>query len=187
MAQAVENWLIFTAMNWFLIIWTWVFVGSSNVCPKVAHEFYVSVTDIYVDTEKGMLTGTVKTFPDDWERAMNALLKEKVVRYVELDSTAQFQLHAQYLESHLQITLDGAPIRPEFYITAHGPDEIYLLFTAAYGDRTLEELSGTWEVRQRLLNDIYPSQENIVIFHYDGRTQTNSCREGNEYYLSFDF
>jgi len=26
-----------------------------------------------------------------------------------------------------------------------------------------------------------------VIFHYDGRKQTNSCRESNDYRLNFNF
>jgi len=55
---------------------------------KVRHDFYVSVTDLNVDIGKGVLTGVVKTFPDDWERAMNELLKEKVQRYISLDSAA---------------------------------------------------------------------------------------------------
>ncbi|MEY2963333.1 MAG: hypothetical protein RL754_594 [Bacteroidota bacterium] len=166
--------------------WLGLALPSSDT-TKVRHEFYVSVTDVYVDADKGMITGVVKTFPDDWERAMNALLQEKVMRYVELDSIDQFRLHADYLESHLQLTFNGESIRPKFHNTAHGPDELYLLFTADYGDRTLDELSGEWEVRQTLLSDVYTSQENIVIFHYDGQKKTNSCREGNGYLLSFDF
>lgn len=154
---------------------------------KVRHEFYVTVTDFHVDIEKRKITGLVKAFPDDWERAMNALLQEKVMRYVQLDSNQRAALHAQYLEQHIQLNLNGEAMAVEYFGTSTGPDEVYLLFTAEYGDKELEELSGNWTITHTLLADIYPSQENIVIFHYDGRKQTSSCRESNEYSLNFDF
>ena len=118
---------------------------------------------------------------------MNELLKEKVQRYISLDSAAQYDLHAGYIESHLKITLDGASLPITFHATANGPDELYLLFVADYGTKSLEDLSGEWRVRNEVLADIYPTQENIVLFHYDGAQKTNSCREVNNYTLTFDF
>lgn len=118
---------------------------------------------------------------------MNALLQEKVQRYISLDSAAQFDLHAGYIESRLHISLNGEKLPITFYTTANGPDELYLLFVADYGEKSLEALSGDWLVRNEFLADIYPTQENIVLFHYDGDQKTNSCREGNNYTLTFDF
>ena len=186
----VENWRIFTDMKFILVIWFWwagAVAQDPAVHTKVRHEFYVSVTDFHVDIEKGKITGVVKTFPDDWERAMNALLQEKVMRYVQLDSNQRAALHGQYLEQHIQLNLNGEAMAVEYFGTSRGPDEVYLLFTAEYGDKELEELSGNWSIKHTLLADIYPSQENIVIFHYDGRKQTNSCRESNDYRLNFNF
>ena len=77
----------------FVSLWLGAFSPTTTSPTKVRHDFYVSVTDLNVDTNKGVLTGVVKTFPDDWERAMNELLQEKVQRYVSLDSAAQFELH----------------------------------------------------------------------------------------------
>lgn len=186
----VENWRIFTDMKFLLVIWFW-WAGSMAQDPtvhtKVRHEFYVTVTDFHIDIEKRKITGLVKTFPDDWERAMNALLREKVIRYVQLDSNQRAALHAQYLEQHIQLDLNGEAMAVEYFGTSTGPDEVYLLFMAEYGDKELEDLSGNWTITHTLLADIYPSQENIVIFHYDGRKRTSSCRESNEYRLNFDF
>jgi hypothetical protein len=175
----------------FLLIGLLYTLGLQQSDPatytKVRHEFYVSVTDFNVDVEKGAVTGVIKTFPDDWERAMNALLEEKVMRYVQLEEQERGALHGKYLESHVRLSLNGTPLRIEYYGTNSGPDEIYLLFTADYGDASIEELKGIWEVELTLLADIYPSQENIVIFHHDGEKQTNSCRDGNDYQLQFEF
>jgi hypothetical protein len=171
----------------FVSMWLSAFSPNTTSPTKVRHDFYVSVTDLNVDTNKGVLTGVVKTFPDDWERAMNELLQEKVQRYVSLDSTTQFELHASYLTSRLTISLNEELLPITFYTTANGPDELYLLFVADYGEKSLEALSGQWHVRNELLADIYPTQENIVLFHYNGDQKTNSCREGNNYTLTFDF
>ena len=152
---------------------------------KVRYEFYVTVTDFHVDIETKNYGACENV--DDWERAMNALLQEKVMRYVQLDSNQRAALHAQYLEQHIQLNLNVEAMAVEYFGTSTGPDEVYLLFTAEYGDKELEELSGNWTITHTLLADIYPSQENIVIFHYDGRKQTSSCRESNEYRLNFDF
>jgi len=171
----------------FVSLWLGAVSQTGTMPTKVRHDFYVSVTDLNVDISKGVLTGVVKTFPDDWERAMNELLKEKVQRYISLDSAAQYDLHAGYIESHLKITLDGALLPITFHATANGPDELYLLFVADYGTKSLEDLSGEWRVRNEVLADIYPTQENIVLFYYDGAQKTNSCREGNNYTLTFDF
>ena len=50
-----------------------------------------------------------------------------------------------------------------------------------------EEYASGWTVNQTLLADIYPTQENIVILHYDGQKYTSSCREGNEYEFNYSF
>ena len=87
----------------FVSLWLGAVSQTGTMPTKVRHDFYVSVTDLNVDISKGVLTGVVKTFPDDWERAMNELLKEKVQRYISLDSAAQYDLHAGYIESHLKL------------------------------------------------------------------------------------
>jgi len=182
--------MYFHGMKFFLFIWFWwagTFVEEPERLTKVRHEFYVSVTDFHVDLEKGKITGVVKAFPDDWERAMNALLQEKVKRYVQLDSKDRAYLHGIYLEQHIKLNLDGEALKVEYFGTSRGPDEIYLLFTADYGEKDLAELSGNWSIKHTLLADVYPSQENIVVFHYNGSKKTNSCRESNDYRLNFNF
>lgn len=160
--------------------------GLSGFSTKVKHEFYVSVTDIYVDAEKGQINGVVKCFPDDWERAMNALLSNKVQRYVHLDSTAQDSLHQVYLQKHLNVKVGGERLKFSFSGTVRGPDEVYLLFEGPM-ELALEEYAEGWEVDQTLLADIFPTQENIVILHYNGEKFTSSCREGNEYQFNYSF
>jgi hypothetical protein len=163
-----------------------MFFVLSGFTTKVRHEFYVSVTDIYVDTDNGEINGVVKCFPDDWERAMNALLARKVQRYVQLDSTAQDSLHQVYLQRHLKVFVGEEQLDFGFVKTVRGPDEVYLLFKGPM-ELALEEYRENWKVNQTLLADIYPTQENIVILHSDGEKYTNSCREGNNYEFTHSF
>ena len=161
-------------------------MGLCGFSTKVGHEFYVSVTDIYVDVNKGQVNGVVKCFPDDWERAMNALLKEKVQRYVQLDSAAQDSLHGFYMDRHLKVRVAGKDVPMSYVGTARGPDELYLLFEGPM-ELAPEAYEGPWDIRQTLLADIYPSQENIVVLHWSGQTFTSSCREGNDYQFNYTF
>ena len=181
-----ENWLNFTDMKKSLLLLILVCFGICGFSTKVKHEFYVSVTDIYVDAEKGQINGVVKCFPDDWERAMNALLANKVQRYVQLDSTSQDSLHEVYLQKHLNVQVDQQPLKFSYSGTVRGPDEVYLLFEGPM-ELAPEEYAVGWTVNQTLLVDIYPTQENIVILHYDGQKYTSSCREGNEYEFNYSF
>lgn len=41
----------------------------------------MSITELRVDLEQDRVTASMQFFPDDWERAMNALVTEKDVRY----------------------------------------------------------------------------------------------------------
>ena len=180
----------------WVVILSWLGGMTSSTVPavteaasdtKVRHEFYVSVTDINVDREKELITGVVKAFPDDWERAMNALLREKVRRYIQLDSSEIEAMHAQYLAEHVNLKLANTPLPIRYEMTTRGPDEVYLLFTAAYHEASWEELAGPWSVELTLLSDVYATQENIVILHYGDEKFTNSCREGNAYRFSHSF
>ena len=160
--------------------------GLAGFTTKVKHEFYVSVTDIYVDAQKAEINGVVKCFPDDWERAMNALLSHQLKRYVQLDSATQDSLHRAYLKKHFNVKVGKQPIALTFSGTVTGPDEVYLLFEGPMA-MPFEAYKEHWTVSHTLLADIYPSQENIVILHYSGQKYTSSCREGNNYEFNHSF
>jgi hypothetical protein len=166
-----------------LILTCFVLAGFT---AKVKHEFYVSVTDIYVDVHKAQINGVVKCFPDDWERAMNALLSHEIKRYVQLDSVAQDSLHSIYLKKHLNVKVDQQTITLNFTGTVTGPDEVYLLFEGPM-EMPVGAYKEGWMVSHTLLADIYPSQENIVILHYNEQKYTSSCRAGNNYEFNHSF
>lgn len=151
---------------------------------KVAHEFYVSVTDLYVDVEEGRLEGVVKTFPDDWERAMNALLAEKVVRYPKLTTEEKDELHRAYLTKTLLVEFEGKDLELNYDAIVEGPNEVLLLFTAELPKRARK--AGNWTIDHLFFTDIFPAQENIVILHRGSEKRTNSCRKGNSYHLEID-
>tara|TARA_Y100000385_G_scaffold291892_1_gene373634 strand:+ start:703 stop:1224 length:522 start_codon:yes stop_codon:yes gene_type:complete len=160
--------------------------GLSGFTTKVKHEFYVSVTDIYVDAQKAQINGVVKCFPDDWERAMNALLSHELKRYVQLDSAAQDSLHRIYLKKHINVKVGQQSIELNFSGTVTGPDEVYLLFEGPM-KMPVEAYKEHWLVSHTLLADVYSSQENIVILHYRDQKYTSSCREGNNYQFNYSF
>ena len=144
------------------------------------------MTDIYVDIHKAQINGVVKCFPDDWERAMNALLSNELKRYVKLDSAVQDSLHGFYLKKHFNLTVGKQSIKLKFSGTVTGLDEIYLLFEGPM-EMAVDAYKKDWMVSHSLLADIYPSQENIIILHCNGQKYTSSCRAGNDYKFNHSF
>lgn len=182
MARAVvaKNLVIFTAMKFFFVLWFAVLGGTVPGSLKVGHEFYVSTTELRVDTENKRLTAVTQVFPDDWERAMNALLQPVGKRYIELSEVQKDSLHAAELVKTFKVN------RPEGLTLKYVGSETTKEFVRLYFTlEQLEELAPqTWTFNVWMLADIFPSQENIItLFRADGSRTTNSCREGNDYVL----
>lgn len=154
---------------------------------KVAHEFYVSVTQLEIDETGGTINAVFSTFPDDWERAMNALLEPEGRRYLALDSAARETLHARYLAQQWHLSQPGVDFEMVYYFSQQDAEkvEVFVSFRPK-GNETID-LSKKLTIDHRVLADLFPSQENIVTVFYGKKRKTNSCREGNNYKIEFTF
>lgn len=123
----------------------------------------------------------MQVFPDDWERAMNAILAKDQQRYIQLTAVQQDSLHERELARTFKV---GTPkTLPLHYVGSETTAEyIRLYFTLGPVDIANVD---RWEVEVSTLADIFPSQENIVTFYHGSERRTNSCREGNNYHLEF--
>lgn len=148
---------------------------------KVGHEFYVSTTELRVDAENARLTGVMQVFPDDWERAMNAILEASGERYIRLSGEEKDSLHAW------ELTRTFIVKAPEKLTLSYVGSETTAEFVRLYFTLDHLEVSheSPWTFHVWTLADIFPSQENIItLYDLDGSRNTNSCREGNDYILN---
>jgi len=176
-----KNVVIFTAMKFIVVLWLTLLQGSAQGPLKVGHEFYVSTTELRVDAQQGRLTGVMQVFPDDWERAMNALLQREDKRYQKLSELQKDSLHAAELVRTFKVKASET-LALDYVGSETSKEYVRLYFTLGeFGEDPVD----VWMLNVWTLADIFPSQENIITFyHADGSRETNSCREGNEYLIT---
>lgn len=170
--------------SWFVLI---VQGATPPAKTKLAHEFYVSITHLQIDEEEGVVNAVFSTFPDDWERAMNALLEAQGQRYLALDSAGREALHERYLKAQWTISQPGVELEMDYLFAKQNLEkiELYVVFRPK-GNETID-VAKKLRVENRVMADLFPSQENIVTAYLGDKRKTNSCREGNDYQIEFKF
>ena len=175
-------------MNLLLVLFTSFPVLLGNVSPKIQHEFYVSITELRVELEQDRVTASMQFFPDDWERAMNALVTEKDVRYHAMSELQKDSLHAYELARTFNIQCSRGDVRTELMFSFVGSetDNEYVKLFFTFSGLPKESDDSNWIIQCSTLSDVFSSQENIITFYNElGRRATSSCRVENEYYTSF--
>lgn len=168
-------------MKFLFIVLTSLWFSPKEYTLKVGHEFYVSTTELRVDDSNERLTAVMQVFPDDWERAMNAILAKQQQRYLQLSGEQKDSLHARELARTFKV---NAPATlPLQYVGSETTTEYTRLFFTL-GPVNASQVK-EWDIEITTLADIFPSQENIVTFYHGSERRTNSCREGNNYHLEF--
>jgi len=175
-------------MNLLLVLFTSLPVLLGNVSPKVQHEFYVSITELRVDLDQDRITASMQFFPDDWERAMNALLREKDMRYHAMSDLQKDSLHAFELARTFSIQCNKGNLLTELAFSFEGSetDKEYtrLFFTFSGLPKELDGYS--WSMYASTLSEVFSSQENIITFYNEsGSRSTSSCRSENYFCTSF--
>lgn len=168
-------------MKFLLILLSSLWLVPKEHTLKVGHEFYVSTTELRVDEQNERLTAVMQVFPDDWERAMNAILAKDQQRYIQLTEAQKDSLHERELVRTFKVNV------PETLPLQYVGSETTTEYTRLYFTLGPVELSSveSWDIAVSTLADIFPSQENIITFYQGTERQTNSCREGNNYHLEF--
>lgn len=164
---------------------------------KLTHEFYVSITQLRIDTSRNAVTCVFSVFADDWERVMNAQLNEVDKRYIKLESGERDSLHAAYLSQKWQIQWRGE-VLPMSYLGENSDVErveFFVQFELPEAERIeqkgsldrWEELAHGWVLGCTALADVFHNQENVITMHYGNKKKTNSCRRSNDYKLKMSF
>ena len=187
-ATKAKNWFIFTVMNLLLVLFTSLPVLLGNVSSKIQHEFYVSITELRVDLEQDRITGSMQFFPDDWERAMNALVMDENMRYHAMSELQKDSLHAFELARTFSIQYNKEDLMTALtfsYIGSVTDNEyVKLFFSFSVLPKNVEGFN--WNIYCSTLSDVFSSQENIITFYNElGSRSTNSCRIENNFNTSF--
>lgn len=139
-----------------------------------AHPFFISICQIHHNSEAKTLEVAIKLFSNDLETAMEA----EQIQALHLGTDreiADADAHiGQYLQQHLQLSVDGTPATGEFIGKEFDADVVWC-YIEVPNVSTVSKL----EVSNRLLMDEFPSQTNVVHITVNGERKSMLLQKGN--------
>lgn len=145
-------------------VWTQAAHTHASVAP---HPFYVSVTEIRVDTKKSVLTVSCRMFTDDLEDALTKLFKRPFDLEASLqDKTVHPFLH-EYIQKRLEIGVAGVMQQLTFVGMEKEDDAIWCYLESA----NFKAVGGI-TVTNTLLYDFLPDQVNVIHLYLDDTRQS---------------
>jgi len=148
------NNIVFSALLAALSVLCPVFCKAASAPP---HPFYVSVTEIRVDTKKEALTVSCRMFTDDLEDALTKLFKRTFDLEASLQDKTVHPLVFEYIQKRLEIGVAGAMQRLAFVGMEQEDDAVW-----CYLESTNFKTAGGITVTNSLLYDFLPDQVNVI-------------------------
>jgi len=136
------------------------------------HPFYVSLTEIRLDTRTGSLQVSCRMFTDDLESAIKQLYLEKTDLQRSVGSITVNGLLSRYVSSHLEIRIAGEKQTLEFigYETEEESTWCHL-------ERTGARMDGPVQVTNTILFDFIDGQINMIHCYKDEERQSTKLNK----------
>jgi hypothetical protein len=123
---------------------------------KIAHPFYLSVTEVRIDTSSNKVTLSCRIFTDDLQDAIYKLYKFQGELSI-LNSDVNQDILEKYIKKNVQILLGGQQVK--FQMNGYENEEES---TWCYLEGVIEEPAKTVTIFNSLLYDFLPDQNNII-------------------------
>lgn len=104
MAGILYKWLLICSVSFF----------SNTLHNKPLHPYFVSVTEIEHNTKEKTLEISCKIFTDDFEKTLRQNYKTTVDLLKPKDKEAMNKLVSDYVQKHLQLTVNGKAVTLQF-------------------------------------------------------------------------
>ena len=127
--------------------------------PLLAHQFYVTITQIDANAEAKSLEITVKIFTDDIEKTLEKETHEKLRLGSKRQNPRAGDLIFNYLRKNLKLQIDGKPAELDFV-----GFEVELDVTWCYLEVPKVPDPKKITIRNTILLDAFDAQTNIVHF-----------------------
>ncbi|RNC85164.1 MAG: peptidase E [Winogradskyella sp.] len=152
------------------------------ISTKKAHEYYVSVTKIeYVKQEKALQIIS-QIFIDDFEKVLRERYDENITLNNGNESEMIETYMSKYLKFKLDIKVNTADVTFNFLGKEYKDDIVY-----CYLEIENIDAIKTIEIKNEVLFDIYPEQQNILRTKINGKDKSFILiPENNKAVLNFD-
>ena len=171
-----------------LSIYKWVMVahllltGFSGSNKAIgAHPFYMSVTEINHNAKDQTLEISCKIFTNDFETSLSKLAKSKIDLSDTRSKTKSDQLITAYVQSHLQIKVDGRPVNLQFVGSEKETDATWIYFQV----NNIPSVK-KMEITNSLLYESFEAEINIVHVTVNG-VRKSSKLTNPDTKLEFEF
>ena len=121
------------------------------------HEFFVSITEVH--QKQDTLQVAMKLFTDDLERAINEQRPNKIFLEPQTDMNLARRAVSGYLSGHFAISVAAKELREEWLGHEYIED-----VTWVYAQVALPEGTRIAFIRNTVLTDVLPDQQNIIHF-----------------------
>lgn len=150
----------------------WLMVSLIFFLPRIEakllfHPYYVSVTEVRIDTQEKNLQVSCRMFMDDLENALTKLYDQKVDIISSVSNQSLKEVFFQYIRQHLSIQIGGVFQQPE--ILGYEIEE-----EAVWCHLELKQMEQTGPVKisNTILYEFIPAQTNIIHCYYNGERKS---------------
>lgn len=148
---------------------------------STTHDFYLSLTEVNHNIDNKTVEISVKIFTDDLALVLQKSGAPKMELGTENEPPEANELIESYLQSHLEVSINGKPINYT-YLGKEAELDATWCFLEVENVRKVQTL----EVDNTIFLEVFESQTNMVNAFISGRKKSGLARKGNTK-LKFDF
>ena len=159
---------------------TILIVLSLQICSFApAHKYYFSLTEIKANTSSKTLSVSTKLFIDDLESALQKANKIKFDLSKTTDNKAVQNAVFNYINSHLQIYLDGKMV-PLNFVGFETENEVVWIYLESKLNN--KEFKST-KIINSILYDFSADQTNLIQYNWNNKNFTEKLTYPNKEFI----
>jgi hypothetical protein len=175
MASILFKWLL------FLSVVNVPAASNPKVTKNSNHPLFVSVTEIELNAKDKTLEISCKIFTDDFEKTLRQNYKTTVDLLKPKDKTAMNKLVSDYVQKHLQLTVDGKKAALQF-LGFEQQEEGIVSFYQVNNISAVKKIN----ISNNILYDYKKEQIGIIHVTVDGNRKSTKLNNPEEK-CSFEF
>lgn len=154
--------------KWLLICAFWAVTGSSGTKPvSTKHPFYISVTEMNLNTSDKTMEVSCKMFADDLEQILEKNNHTELDISADKDKAKFDSYIPAYIKTHLSVSIDGKLANLSYIGFEKEKESAYCYFQVE-NVSSLKKI----DINNSILQDFTSDQINIIHVMVNGRRQS---------------
>jgi hypothetical protein len=138
-------------------MFNFLWIGIMCLYGSSLHPFYVSLTDIKINSKQSVIEWSQRVFIDDLEAVLNKNQNAKISLSKDIESPKVENLIKEYFQKHTNISINGVNV-PLRWLGYELEEDVVWIYLETQFSGKIDEM----KVRNRILVDDLPTQQNII-------------------------